>query len=141
MTQIQPHCLWIGHAGEARDYALMAENGIEAVVYLAAEEPCASPPRDLVVLRFPLLDSTGNRSAWIDLAVTVLAQLLSLGIPTLVTCGAGISRAPTIASAALAVAFKKEPENCLREVASQHRTDVSPGLWDEVKVILDRKRH
>jgi protein-tyrosine phosphatase len=141
MTQIQPYKLWIGHAGEAREYELMAETGIEALVHLAAEEKSDAPPRELVYLRVPLLDSTGNRSAWIDLAISILAQLLTTGIPTLVCCGAGISRAPTIASAALALALKQKPQESLREVASQHPTDVSPGLWDEVTVVLNRKRH
>ena len=50
-----------------------------------------------------------------------------------------MSRAPTIAAAALALALHKSPEGCLQDVASQHPTDVSPGLWDEVKAVLDSK--
>ena len=54
-------------------------------------------------------------------------------------CGAGRSQSPVIAASALAVAFRENPEDCLRRVVSQHPSDVSPGFWDEVKVVLDRK--
>jgi predicted protein tyrosine phosphatase len=65
--------------------------------------------------------------------------LIELRIPTVVACGAGMSRAPTIAAAALALAIHKSPEDCLHDVASQHPADVSPGLWDEVKAVLESK--
>ena len=68
-----------------------------------------------------------------------MASFLELRIPTIVACGAGMSRAPTIAAAALALALHKSPEGCLQDVASQHPTDVSPGFWDEVKAVLDSK--
>jgi hypothetical protein len=139
MTRIEPYTLWIGHAGEGRDFSRIAEAGIEAVVNLAREEPPAQPPRELMYLRFPMIDGTGNRSAWIDLAVTTVANLLRLSISTLVYSGAGMSRAPTIAAAAISVAFGKNPQDCLREIVARHPSDVSPGFWDEVKVVLNRK--
>jgi len=139
MTQIQPYSLWIGHAGEARDYERIADAGIEALVNLAAEEKCDQPPRELLYLRFPLIDGIGNRTGWLDLAVTSVANLLRLHVPTLVYCGAGRSRSPVIAASALAVAFRDNPADSLRRVVSQHPSDVSPGFWDEVKVVLDRK--
>jgi hypothetical protein len=139
MTQIHPHSLWIGHAGEGRDISSLADAGIEALVNLAAEERFDFPPREFLSLRFPLIDGTGNRPAWLELAITTVASLIELRIPTIVACGAGMSRAPTIAAAALALAMHKSPEGCLQDVASQHPTDVSPGLWDEVKAVLDSK--
>ena len=139
MTRIGPYALWIGHAGEARDYAQMAEEGIEVLVNLAAEEPSERAPRDLVSLRIPLVDGIGNRPGWIDLAVTTVAHLLASGVPTLICCGAGKSRAPTIAAAAMAVALRSDPAECLREITTWHHCDVAPGFWDEVKVLLDRR--
>ena len=65
MTQIQPYSLWIGHAGEARDYERIADAGIEALVNLAAEKKCDQPPRELLYLRFPLIDGIGNRTGWL----------------------------------------------------------------------------
>jgi protein-tyrosine phosphatase len=139
MTQINPYPLWIGHAGEALDYPRLAEQGIEVLVSLAAEEACAQVPRELVYLRIPLVDGIGNRAALIDLAVTTVAKLLSLETPTAVCCGAGKSRAPTIAAAALAVACRGDFADSLRQLSAQHPCDVAPGFWDEVKLVLDRK--
>ena len=139
MTQIHPHSLWIGHASEGRDSSSLADAGIEALVNLAAEERFDLPPREFLSLRFPLIDGTGNRSAWLELAMTSVASLIELKIPTIVACSAGMSRAPTIVAAALALALHKTPEDRLQDVASQHPADVSPGLWDEVKAVLERK--
>jgi protein-tyrosine phosphatase len=141
MTQIQPHALWIGHAGDGRDYARISEAGIGAVVSLAAEEPSGQPPRDLLFLRFPLVDGVGNKMPWLELAITSVANLLRLEIPTLVYCGAGMSRSPTIAAAALADRAGQSLEDCLRSVVASHHADVVPGLWDEVKVVLSRMSH
>jgi hypothetical protein len=33
----------------------------------------------------------------------------------------------------------KNLEDCLREVVARHPCDVSPGFWDEVKVVINRK--
>jgi protein-tyrosine phosphatase len=139
MTRIEPYTLWIGHAGDGRDFARIADAGIEAVVNLAFEDPPEPPPRGILYLRVPMIDGTGNRSAWIDLAITTVANLLRLSIPTLVHCGAGMSRAPTIAAAAIAIGFGKNVEDCLREIVARHPSDVSPGFWDEVKVVMNRK--
>jgi hypothetical protein len=139
MTQIHPHSVWIGHAGEGRDSSSLADAGIEALVNLAAEARFDLPPREFLSLRFPLIDGTGNRPAWLELAITSVASLLELRIPTIVTCGAGMSRAPSIVAAALALALHKSPEACLQDVASQHPADVSPGLWEDVKAVLDMK--
>src|SRR4051812_23366401 len=136
MTRIEPYTLWVGHAGGGRDFTRIAEAGIEAVVNVAFEESPGQLPHELLYLRVPLIDGTGNRAASIDLAVTTVANLLRLSIPTLVHCGAGMSRAPTIAAASISVAFKKSPEECLREIVARHPSDVSPGFWDEVKVVL-----
>ncbi len=133
MEQIHPHSLWVGHAGDGRDFRRLFAAGIEAVVQLAAEEPPLHPPRDLVVCRFPLADGPGNRPEMLSLAVQTVAHLLALRVPTLVCCGAGASRSPAVAAAALAVAYGKPPDDMLRLVAGQHRTDVSPGFWGEVK--------
>ena len=53
-------------------------------------------------------------------------------IPTLVCCGAGMSRSPAIVAAALALVERAPFEDCLRRVARHHPSDVSPGLWSEV---------
>jgi hypothetical protein len=60
MNQIPPYHLWIGHAGDGRDYRRLLDLGIRAVVQLAVEEPPLQPPRELIYLRFPLRDGADN---------------------------------------------------------------------------------
>jgi protein-tyrosine phosphatase len=136
MTRLTPHPLWIGHAGALLDPRVVTDAGIEAVVQLAAEEPPAQLPRDLIACRFPLLDSNGNRPAYLGLAVKTVAGLLARSVPALVGCGMGLSRSSIIAAAALALHQNRPLEECLRFVTELHPTDVSPGLWNEVEAVF-----
>ncbi len=132
MVQIQPHPLWIGNAGDARAFRELFDIGIGAVVQLAVEEPPLAPPRELVLCRFPLVDGTGNDAAMLVLAVDTVASLIRGGMRTLVCCGAGMSRSPAIAAAALAKVSGQSPSESLKVVAEHHGVDVHPGLWDDV---------
>ena len=59
---------------------------------------------------------------------------------TIVTCGAGMSRATVHRGGRAGPGLARRARKaCLQDVASQHPTDVSPGLWDEVKAVLDSK--
>ena len=93
------------------------------------------PPRELIYCRFPLLDGSGNRCELLSVAVRTVATLLEMKIPTLLCCGAGMSRSPAIAAAALARITQESPETWLKRVADQHPSDVSPGLWQEVRAV------
>jgi protein-tyrosine phosphatase len=132
MTQITPYSLWIGHGGEEHDFPRILDTGIEAVVELAAEEPSFPTRRDLISCRFPLVDGLGNRTELLALAVRTVAALIASGTPTLVCCGAGMSRSPAVIAAALALLTGEPPEECLKRVAAHHPSDVSPGFWREV---------
>ncbi len=132
MDRIKPFPLWLGHAGDCQDIARLSDLGIEAVVQLAVEEPQAPLPRDILLVRVPLLDGTGNRAALLRLAVQSVAGLLKDRIPTLVCCSAGASRSPAIAACALAIIQKKSPAECLELVYDFRKTDVSPGLWQDL---------
>ena len=136
MNQVLPYSLWLGHAGDSRDFRRMLDAGIEALVQLAAEEPPSQAPRELICCRFPLLDGSGNRSELVSLAVRTVATLLEMKVPTLVCCGAGMSRSPAVAAAALALIHQESPEAWLKRVADHHPSDVSPGLWQEVRAVL-----
>lgn len=140
MRQIIPHSLWLGHAGDGRDVRAILDAGIQAVVQLAAEEPPAAHHRDLVDCRFPILDGPGNDPKLLYLAATTVANLLEKRIPTLVCCGGGMSRSPAIAAAALAMILQEAPDDCLKTVAEHHPADVVPGLWDEVKKLVEAER-
>lgn len=137
MNQIVPHLLWVGHAGEARDFRKVFDAGIKAVVDVALEEPPTQPPRELVYCRFPLLDGADNDPDLLRLAITTLAELLRAHVPTLVCCANGMSRSPALAAAALARLGQAGPEECLERVLHHHPSDVVPGLWNEIRRTLD----
>jgi hypothetical protein len=137
MKQIIPYSLWLGHAGDGRDFRQVLDSGIKAVVQLAAEESPLQLPRDLIFCRFPLLDGPGNDPTRLYLAATTVANLLEKRVAALVVCGGGMSRSPSIAAAALAMVYQESPEDCLKKIAEHHPSDVDPGLWNEVKSLMD----
>jgi hypothetical protein len=136
MNRIVPYALWIGHAGEGRDFRKVFDTGVKAIVQVAAEEPPPQPPRGLICCHFPLLDGTGNPPEVLSLAITTVAALLKRHIPTMVSCGGGVSRAPAVVAAALSLVHQETPETCLRQVTEHHPSDVSPALWSDVTGIL-----
>jgi protein-tyrosine phosphatase len=136
MNQIQPHRLWVGHAGDGGDFRRLFGLGIEAVVQLAAEELPLALPHEILYCRFPLLDGGGNRAEVLSLAVRTLAALVRLRVPTLACCGAGMSRAPAVAAAALSLVAGETPEACLTALAQLHPCDVSTTLWQDLKASL-----
>ncbi|MCI0465366.1 MAG: hypothetical protein L0Z62_51250 [Gemmataceae bacterium] len=132
MRQILPHSLWLGHAGDASNLRAILDSGIAALVDLAIEERPPALTRELICCRFPLVDGTGNSPHLLRLAIQTVASLVGGHIPTLVSCGAGLSRAPSIAAAALALVSGQSCEECLVLVRQAGRADVSPGLWQDV---------
>src|SRR5262249_26770590 len=73
------------------------------LIDLALEEPPVPLTRELVYCRFPLLDGAGNSPWLLRAALDTTAALLASRVPTLVFCGAGMSRSPAVAAAALAI--------------------------------------
>jgi hypothetical protein len=136
MNQISPYTLWVGHAGDGRAFQDICNRGVKAIVQLAMEEPPLQPPRELVYLRFPLLDGGGNDPTVLRLAIHCVANLVQGGKPTLVCCSGGMSRSPAVVAAALSMVEKTDVEHCLRRVIQSHPGDVSPGLWDEIRRAL-----
>ncbi len=129
MKQIRPYPLWIGHAGDGRAFQEIFNKGIKAVVQLAMEEPPPQFPRELIYLRFPLLDGGGNDPALLQFAINCVATLIQRRISTLVCCGAGMSRSPAIIASALSIVEHTNAEECLRRVTQAHAADVSPEFW------------
>jgi len=136
MNQIFPYPLWVGHAGDGRDYREQLDAGIRVVVQVAIEEPALQPPRELIYCRFPWLDGIDNRPESLSLAITTTAALIRAHQPTLICCGAGMSRAPLLAAAGISVAHGEPLETCLQQVVRYHPCDVSPGLYSEVHAAL-----
>jgi hypothetical protein len=135
---VAPYSLWLGHAGDLRDLSRLLAQGIAAVVDLALEEKPAVLTRELVYCRFPLNDGADNPPWVIRQAVLTVAQLLRARVPTLVSCGAGMSRSPAIAAAALATTSEKPLDECLAIVTSSGIGDVSQGLWKAVQEAVAR---
>jgi protein-tyrosine phosphatase len=138
MRRIDNLPLWIGTARDARDIKVVLDHGIEAVIDLALEERPVSPTRDLVYLRFPLLDGLGNPPWLLRAAVSALEELMRNGVQTLVACGAGMSRSPALVAAMLGKFKGIEPTEALVSVSSGGPFDVSPGLWLELLAACKR---
>lgn len=136
MRQIRNRRLWLGHVGDLREVRAIFSAGIEAVVELAASEPGAVLPRDLIHLRFPLTDGGGNEPWSLRLAVQSVAGLLEAGVPTLVCCSAGMSRSVVIAAAAIAVSESRTLDDALSEVVAKGPADVSAGLIRQVAAAM-----
>jgi protein-tyrosine phosphatase len=119
-----------------RDLRIVLSTRILAVVDLAIDEPPATVTRDLAYCRFPLVDGIGNPPWLLQATIDCVVSLLRSGTPTLVFCGAGMSRSPCIAAAAIARVRGCSAEEALMEVAKSGAVDVAPGLWAEVKTIL-----
>ena len=136
MRVIEPNLLWIGNAGDVRHVVDLMDAGIRAVVDLAANEPIANLPREIVYCRFPLIDGTGNERWLLRAAIDTISELLRGNVPTLVACSAGMSRSPALAAAAIARVFGRDANECLLACVASDPADVSPALWNEVVAVL-----
>jgi protein-tyrosine phosphatase len=133
VRQVPGYPLWAGHAGDVRNHRGLFEASILTIVDLAREEPQVLVPRDFVYCRFPLVDGPSNPRWLIACAVETVARSLSAGVPTLVACGAGMSRSPCVAGAALARTLGCPAEEGLAIVLTDAQADVSPALWAEIR--------
>lgn len=133
MRRVEGFPLWIGNARDARDLRAVLDAGIEAVVDLAMEEPPAHPTRELVYLRFPLTDGPENPPWLLRQAVLAVVDLAGNRVPTLVACGAGMSRSPAVVALALAVVSKDTPEATLARLRDGGPMDVQPELWQSLR--------
>src|SRR5208337_2391524 len=125
MREILPNQLWIGNAGDGRDPARLLQNGIVAVINLAAEEPSPVLPRSTIYCHFPLTDGAPDDPTILRVAIQTVATLLKSQLPTLVYCGAGMSRSPAVVAAALSIVQGGSPQNRLKEVVAGRPHDVS----------------
>jgi hypothetical protein len=132
MRRIDSYPLWIGTARDARDIKGVLDAGIEAIVDLAIMNEPVTPTRELVYLRFPLIDGGGNPPWLICAAALAVEDLTRLNVPTLVACDGGMSRSIAIAAAAMYWAYEGV-EKALHQIAQSGPADVHPALWADVK--------
>jgi hypothetical protein len=133
MREIVPGTLWLGNSADARDLDRVLDAGILAMVDLAAEEPMPDLPRGMVYCRFPIVDGGQPSQPILRTAIETVASLFTKGIPTLVFCGAGMSRSPAVVAAALSIACGGTPDERLSQVVAGHPHDVSGQLWADVR--------
>jgi protein-tyrosine phosphatase len=132
MRQLHSLPRWIGTAREARDLKSVLSQGIKAIIDLAVEEVPIHPTRELVYLRFPLIDGTGNPTWLLRSVQRMVEEAIHFRVPTLIACGAGMSRSPAVAAVAAAPFLGMEPVELLVELRGQGPIDVSPTLLQEL---------
>lgn len=132
--------LWIGNVGDLRDFKPIYDAGIKAVIQLAYDEAEVVIPRDLISIRVPLVDGSGNDPVLLNQAVAAVDQLIERSISTLVTCGSGLSRSPSVAAVAMAWALSIPATEAMQTIASEIGTDVSTSLWNELLAACNLKR-
>ena len=122
---------------DARDLKSIYDQQIRAVVDLAINEPPAQLGREIIYCRFPLNDGDGNNDGLIAITVRTLAAMIQNSTRTMVACSAGMSRAPTIAAASIALLTGRDPDECLLDLISNAPNDVSPILWAQIKRVYN----
>lgn len=140
MNQVKPYSLWIGHASDCRAFSALHDLGIRAIVQLAIDEAPITPPRELLYFRVPLTDGADNDPELLRLAIDSVSTLIAKQIPTLVACGAGMSRSPAIVAAAIAGHEQASFPEVLERIAKFTPTDVVPGLFKTLVQVCDRLR-
>ena len=133
MREILPERLWLGNAADVRNVEAVTRADIAAVVDLAAEQQMPTLPRGMIYCRIPVVDGQPDAYVTLRAAIETTAMLLRAEVLTLVCCGAGMSRSPAVAAAAMAVVWGGDPDDRLREIALGHPHDVSPQLWQDVR--------
>ena len=140
MREIIRSQLWLGNAMDARDPRRVHDVGARAIVDLALEEALPQLTREMIYLRIPITDGSANAPAILTTAIETTASLIRKSIPTLVVCSAGMSRAPSIVAAALALVRGQAPDDVLIDLVAERPHDVSPVLWAAVKNAYEAAR-
>lgn len=132
MRPLHGYPLWIGTARDVRDIRRVLDAGIEVVVDLAVEEQPATLTRELAYLRLPLIDGGGNPPWLIRAVATATVGLIRDRVPTLVACGAGMSRSPAVVAVGISLASGRPPDETLTVVRDGAPADVHPALWADL---------
>jgi hypothetical protein len=140
MRCLDGYSLWLGNVGDLREPARLFAADIRAVVELAANEAPAQLPREFLHCRFPLNDGAGNPPWLLRAAITTVTSLIESRVPTLVCCGAGMSRSPAIAAAAIAMDSGEAPGDVLSRISRSGPHDISASLWADVQAVVTSSR-
>jgi protein-tyrosine phosphatase len=138
IREVYPDRLYLGNAMDIRDLRRLYDNRIAAIVDLAINEHPAQPARDMIYCRIPIIDGDGTAIPIIEMAVGCVVMLMENSVRTIVACSAGMSRSPAIVAAAIAIATRTSPDDCLTAIASDGPHDVSPILWSHITAVYNR---
>jgi len=116
--------VYIGDMNDATDRDAIRDTDISTVVMLTNREPTQGYPREVDVVRCPMMDGPRNEAETFNRAVESVTELLREGESVLVHCAAGKSRSVTVTAAALSLVEKNSFEESL-EVVRQCR-DINP---------------
>jgi protein-tyrosine phosphatase len=139
IRNVYSNVLYVGNATDARDLRRLYDTSIRAVIDLALNEPPVQLGRDFIYCRYPLNDGEGNSDALVTLAIQTVVSLVRDEVPSLVACSAGMSRAPCIAAASVALLTGRAPDDCLLQLITDAPNDVSQILWAQVKRVYLEK--
>lgn len=106
------------------------------MIDLALEEQLPRLPPEMIYCRFPLVDGGDNPQWTLRAVIDAAESLIRRSVPTLVACGAGMSRSPAIAAAALSRIRGVPPERVLAEITADQPHDIAPAFWAEVLAAL-----
>lgn len=110
--------IFIGNSNDARDIDHLRILGIKSVLNVANDLEDPWFHGDFRNYKVSLRDGEGNQLYQYVLALQVLLTLLSRGEKVLLHCGAGVSRSPGIAAAALVLRGKaKDLEEGIKKIA------------------------
>ena len=138
MREVIAGKMWLGNFLDLHNLTKIHEAGIQAIVDLARDEKPAQPSRELIYIRTPIVDGSGNSAQRLALAIQSTATLISQGTPTIIACSAGMSRSPAILAAALALHYGKSPDSVLDGLIVDNPCDLSPTLWIDTKVVFQQ---
>lgn len=139
MRRIEPHSLWIGHAGDLGDIKAIRDGGFVAIVDLAINEPPRVYARDTAYLRFPLHDGAGNTDAMLSAAVATIAEFVLRDEPVLVCCSAGMSRSVIVAAGVVSNVRHVALDHAIGLIAAAGPADVSMDLRESMRRVMKQE--
>ena len=137
MQNLIDSILWQGNARDAREIHQVLALGVQAIVDLAENESPVTFPRDVIVLRYPIADGSGNPAWLLRSIIRSLCGLLENKIPTFIYCSAGMSRSPTLAAAAISRLRAMSLDLAITQFFNEPKFDISPALWNDVRDLIE----
>jgi len=128
--------IYVGDIEDASDHEGIREAGISTVVKLTNREPTQGYPKEVDVVRHPMMDGPRNEKERFSRAVESITELLKDGESVLVHCAAGKSRSVTVTAAALSIVEENTFEESLDAVRRCRDINAHPALIKRGKKVV-----